>query len=205
MTTILTAVLVSAMAQQQPALANCFTTVLTTTVSGATFPRQRMSQQLIRDGDQLRSDGLVQVDPANSELQTSIISPTQSTVVTNLLNGTVTCDTHSSSMNVTKFFEFPNLQLVGKKDYAGTTCNVWACTQNCTAGASRFELWTETTSDSVPVFIRIVFPNNGPTQEMVFSAFQLCKTIDPALFDSPANLKCSQTTSVNQKLKKSIF
>jgi hypothetical protein len=187
----------SALAQQQPTFPNCFSTLATTSVFGLNFPLQRLSSQMIRDGDLLRSDGLVQLSPSESQLQTTIFEKKSTAFIANWLNGTVTCDQMSSTSNTTQFFDFVNMQLVGKKDYAGVTCNVWSCQQNCTSGpGSSLELWLDvTSSDSVPVLVRVTFAN-GPTQEVVFSGFQVCKSVDPSLFVVPPHLKCRQQTAV---------
>jgi hypothetical protein len=121
----------------------------------------------------LRTDSLSPPFPnGESTLTTSIFQPKQLAVITNSLNGTVSCVTTAQRSSPPP--PFPPFAFVGVETNSGVKANHWRLVQGSSGpGQSQFDMWTEAADNDVP--LNMEFSTNNVTQiRSTFTHFIKC-------------------------------
>jgi hypothetical protein len=159
-------------------------------LAGSTTIDVVFSQDTQNGVDLSRSDMLIPSGPNGESTVTTVISlPKQNVVVTNSLNGTVSCYTTAAS--TTPPPPPPPFVFVGGETNSGVKVNHWRQFYGSGPGAYQLDTWTEAADNDVPLYSEVSV-NNFTQQRGTYTHFIKCATgsIDPSLFAIPTGLAC---------------
>jgi hypothetical protein len=115
------------------------------------------------------------------------LGPKQEAVISNYLNGTVTCFTTSGGVSPTPL---PGFTFVGVETNSGVQANHWRSVQS-TGGSYQTDLWTEAADNDVLLYATV---SAGSVTQLraTFAHYIKCAagSVDPSLFAIPSGLSC---------------
>ena len=183
-------------APRQPIVPPCTRgTSITVASDGTTVETQAATS--VYDGQRYRVDTYFG-GSAQRMLQTSLHNATTDTLITDWLNGTVTCLQSADNSNQSQ--SWPQLKFLGTTVWRGDSCNSWACT-NCGNAQYDLQLLTLVANNDIPVFSKFVDHTSGITAESTFVQQEICKTGQPdrGLFAAPPLLSCGSSSSPRKR------
>jgi len=173
----------------QPLVPNCFTKLELMSSAGPNGASPLTSTVTSRDGVVYRTDSL-NAASSPASIETMIVTSNSTTVISNWMNGTVTCNTFAS--NATSW-AFPPLHFQGTGACGlAQVCNVWVATL---MPGMTMTLKTLVANNDVMVEFDMKTTSPPSLMTIQITHHEICQTIDPTLFVVPKGLTCETTTS----------
>jgi hypothetical protein len=161
------------------------------------------------DGQLYRIDTYFSVaGNAPQMLQTAIHNQTTDTLITDFLNGTVTCQQGLDNSNMTQ--SWPPLKFGGTAVFRGESVNVWTCT-NCQNAQYDLKLLTKVSANDIAVFSELNDHTSGIVAQTTFVQQLICTHGTPSAppsttFDAPSKLgRCASNWNLSQRRRSFSF
>jgi hypothetical protein len=195
-------------APPQPSVPSCSFGTSITVAEYANDPSSSQSQIATStyDGQLYRIDTYFSVaGNAPQMLQTAIHNQTTDTLITDYLNGTVTCQQGLDNSNMTQ--SWPPLKFGGTAVFRGESVNVWTC-NNCQNEQYDLKLLTKVSANDIAVFSELSDHASGIVAQTTFVQQLICTHGTPSAppsttFDAPSKL--GRCASGNTQRRRSFF